>query len=86
KLEETRLSFSRTVRMATFAVVKEAVLHGVGIGILLQDSLYPSANLVAIPIRDMAETYEDCLVLPAEKQNLRLVRRFVDLAVLDRQV
>ena len=29
----------------------------------------------------MTETYEDCLVLPAEKQNLKLVSRFVEIAL-----
>ncbi|MDA4847602.1 LysR family transcriptional regulator [Hoeflea poritis] len=81
KLAGIGRSFSKTVRMTTFAVAKEAVLHGVGIGVLLENSLYPASRLVGIPIDEMTETYEDCLVLPAEKQNLKLVSRFVEIAL-----
>lgn len=74
------LELSRTVKVSTFAAIKEAVLHGVGIGILLEDSLFPSDRLTAIPIDEMFETYTDSLVLPAEKSKLKIVERFVELA------
>ena len=81
KLDTLGLRFSRTIRMATFAIAKEAVLHGIGIGILLENSLFPSPRFVGVPIDEMDETYEDCLVLPAEKHNLKLVARFKEIAL-----
>ena len=62
------------------ALVKEAVLHGVGIGLLLDDSMSPSSDLVAIDIAEMGETYTNCLVTPNDKRELRFVRSFIDVA------
>lgn len=83
KLDATGQTFSRIIRTTTFPVVKEAVLHGAGVGILLEDSLYPSSNLVARPIREMPETYRDCIAIPAEKTDLRLIKSFLDVASVE---
>lgn len=71
---------ARLIRTATFPEVKEATLHGIGTGIVLQNSLYPAAELAEIPIREMPETYRHCLVAPGDKRRLRLVESFVDFA------
>jgi LysR family transcriptional regulator, low CO2-responsive transcriptional regulator len=68
------------VKTTTFPLVKEAVLHGVGVGLLLDDSMFPSPNLVALDIAEMQETYTNCLVTPADKRELRFVRSFIDVA------
>lgn len=81
KVKAAGLELSRVIKTSTFPVVKEAVLHGVGVGIVLEDSLFPSSNLVALPIREMPETYRHCLVTPPYKRDLRLVRSFVDVAL-----
>jgi LysR family transcriptional regulator, low CO2-responsive transcriptional regulator len=80
-MSELGLSFLRILKTTTFPVVKEAVLHGIGVGLFLEDSLYPSSNLVAIPVTEMPESYRNCVVTPADKRDLRLVRSFIDVAV-----
>jgi LysR family transcriptional regulator, low CO2-responsive transcriptional regulator len=80
KLAECGATIRGSMKTTTFAVLKEAVLHGIGIGILLEDSLYPTNNLVGIPIPEMPETYADCLVTQSDKQDLRLVRQFLEVA------
>lgn len=80
KLALLGLVFPRTMKTTTFPVLKEAVLHGIGVGILLENTLYPSASLVGIPITEMPETYMDCVVTQSDKSDLRLVRSFLDCA------
>ncbi len=80
KCAEHGVDFSRTIRTTTFPVVKEAVLHGMGVGFLLEGCLYPSSNIVARPIREMPEYYRDCITTPTDKRELRLIKRFFDVA------
>ncbi|MEM1049744.1 MAG: LysR family transcriptional regulator [Pseudomonadota bacterium] len=80
KSEMQGLSFSRVVKTTTFPVLKEAVLHGIGVGLFLEDSLAPSASLVGLPIEEMPETYRNSLVTQIDKRDLRLVRNFIDVA------
>ena len=81
KASETGIAFSRLIKTTTFPVVKEAILHGVGVGLMLEDGQYPSANLVAIELEEMTESYSVCLVTPSDKRDLRLVKSFLDVAV-----
>lgn len=74
-------SFPRLIKTATFPVVKEAVLHGVGIGLMLSEGQYPSTSLHAVPILEMAESYDTCLVTSRDKKDLRLVKSFMDVAI-----
>ena len=80
KCDELGVTLSRLVKATTFPLVKEAVLHGVGVGLLLDDSMFPSTNLVAIDVAEMRETWTNCLVTPADKRDLRFVRSFIDVA------
>ena len=80
KCAELGISLSSLVKMTTFPLVKEAVLHGVGIGLLLDNSMFPYPNLVAIDVAEMRETYTNCLVTPSDKRELRFVRSFIDVA------
>jgi DNA-binding transcriptional LysR family regulator len=80
KCAELGVTLSSLVRTATFPLVKEAVLHGVGVGLLLDDSMSASTNLVAIDVAEMRETYTNCLVTPVDKRELRFVRSFIDVA------
>jgi LysR family transcriptional regulator, low CO2-responsive transcriptional regulator len=80
KCAERGVRLTSLVKTTTFPLVKEAVLHGVGIGLLLDDSMFPSPNLVALDIAEMQETYTNCLVTPADKRELRFVRSFIDVA------
>lgn len=80
KIRRHGVEMPRVIKTTTFPVVKEAALHGVGIGILLTDSLFPSSNLAVIPIDEMPEIYRTHLVTPEEKRELRLVKSFIDIA------
>eukprot|EP00903_Cladosiphon_okamuranus_P001737 g1735.t1 len=81
KLKEHNLDFPRILRTTTFPMVKEAILHNLGIGLLLENSLSPSEKLAAIPVTEMPETYRDCIAIPADKRELRMIRTFLDVAV-----
>ncbi|MEM7742354.1 MAG: LysR family transcriptional regulator [Pseudomonadota bacterium] len=83
KCAELGMPLTRTMKTRSSPVLKEAVLHGVGIGLFLDDSMFPSQSLVALPIREMPETYGHYLVTPRDKQNLRLIRSFAELADSD---
>ncbi len=74
------VEFPRIIRTSTFPEVKEAVLHGLGIGIMLENSLFESSLLAAIPIREMPETYGHCLIAPGDKAHLRIIQSFLEIA------
>lgn len=81
KVAELKIGSLRTLKTATFPLVKEAVLHGCGIGLMLEDGQFPSTNLVSKPVSDMPEIYEMGLVTLHNKRDLRLVRSFWDVAM-----
>lgn len=66
----------RTLKTTTFAVMKEAILQGVGVGIFLERSAVDDTSLVEIPIREMPERFETCFVVPKQKLDLRLISSF----------
>ncbi len=70
----------RVIEMTTFPVVKEAILHGIGLGILLAESFHPTGHLVTRPIRELPLSYRTYLVAAADKAELRTVRAFIDIA------
>ena len=80
KCAEMGLEMSSVVKTRTFPVVKETVLHGIGIGLILENSLFPSTGLVAKPIREMPERYANCLVIPSDKSDLRAIERFIEIS------
>lgn len=80
KAQKLGLSLNRIIKMTTYPVVKEAVLHDVGTGIALQDSFFPSHQLMERPLLDMPETYRTCIVTPADKRDLRFIRTFIEFA------
>ena len=81
KLREHKIDFPRILRTTTFPMVKEAILHNLGIGLLLERSLFPSEKLVAIPVVEMHEDYRDCIAIPADKKDLRVIQSFLNVAV-----
>lgn len=81
KAAEHGLQFPRIFKCQTFPVVKEAVLHGIGVGVILEDSLFPSPGMAALDIEEMPERYSICVATSADKSGLRLVKSFIDLAV-----
>ncbi len=80
KAKALGFAFPKVIQTTTFPVIKEAILHGVGVGLLLEDSLYPSQETLALPIAEMPERYRNFIVAPADKRELRIVRSFWDVA------
>lgn len=80
RAQKLGLRLTRVIKMTTYPVVKEAVLHEVGTGIALQDSFFPSSQLVERPLLDMPETYRTCIVTPADKRELKFIRTFIEFA------
>lgn len=81
QLRALGLSFGQTMRVTTFPLMKEAVLHGVGVALFLEDSLHPTPSIVTRPVADMPERHECCVVAPSDKLGLRTVASFMDMAV-----
>lgn len=78
-LKKAGLVLKRSVTMTTFPVMKEAVMQGVGIGIFLQDSSVPEAELCEIDIVDMPQIHSTCIVVPKHKLGLRVTKSFLDI-------
>jgi molybdate transport repressor ModE-like protein len=78
-LAKHQLSPRRTMKTTTFPVMKEAILQGAGVGIFLENSTADTGALVSIPIDEMPETYKSCVVVPQDKQDLRLVQSFLSI-------
>lgn len=64
----------------TFPVVQEAVLHRAGIGVLLEDSLYPHPLIRQKPIRGFDEAIPCSLVTLREKRRHKIVDRLFRVA------
>lgn len=75
-LAEHGLALGRVIEATTAPVMKEAVLHGVGV--FLEDSMRPSAGLATVAIDELARA--TCVVVPADKEGLATVRGFLDVA------
>ncbi|MEO0682729.1 MAG: substrate-binding domain-containing protein, partial [Pseudomonadota bacterium] len=71
----------RIIKIRSFPALKEAVLHGLGVGLLLEDSLFPSRQLVTLDVEEMREAYANHVVIPVEKRDLAVVRRFGEAVV-----
>lgn len=72
------IALTHLMRMTTFAVVKEAILHGLGVGMLLENSIHETARLRSVPVEDLDRMFTNYLVVPSEKQHLRIIKRFLD--------
>ncbi|SLN19419.1 HTH-type transcriptional activator CmpR [Pseudoruegeria aquimaris] len=87
KLAELGLDVARSMTVSSFPLMKEAVLHGVGVGIFLEDSTVSSEGLIMRPITDLTARFETALVVPRDRADLRLIETFVHMALdnCDRQ-
>lgn len=70
----------RVVKMATFPLVREAALFGVGIGLFLDRSMFPIKDLVEVPISEMDTPYMNYLLAPKDKCDLRVVAKFIEIS------
>lgn len=76
------IALTSIIRTHSFPMVKEAVLHGIGVGFLLAEGQHPSVNLASVQVEEIPDRFEVCMVTPTEKRRLRLVSSFCD-AMLD---
>jgi len=80
KFEAAGLPLPRLLMTDTFPLVKETVLHGAGIGVMLERSVYEASRLVWLPIAELPETYAVHLLTQPERRELRFVQRFFEIA------
>ncbi|SEQ60423.1 LysR family transcriptional regulator [Thalassovita taeanensis] len=78
-LDREKIVLPHTMQTTTFPVMKEAILHGVGLGIFLENSAYPNEGVVDRPITEMREKFDTVLVVPADKSDLKVVRSFIGM-------
>ena len=69
---------AKVIRITTFPLMKEAILQGVGVGVFLKDATAATPGLVWRPIPEMSKRYDVCLTVPSGKEDLRLVRLFLE--------
>lgn len=77
-LRQYEVTPRRKLITTSFPVMKEAILHGIGVGIFLADAATQNDDLKQIPIEGFDETYEIHAAVPQHKARLRLVRTFWD--------
>lgn len=75
---ENSISMPNIIKMTTYAVLKEAVLHGIGIGILLEDSVFPTEELVYKSVDELSTHFKTYIVTTSDKRRLRSVKSFFD--------
>ncbi|WP_085901253.1 LysR family transcriptional regulator [Kiloniella majae] len=76
-LKRENIQIKRIIKTTTFPVMKEAILHDVGLGIFLDNSTTSDDTLSVIPIREMTKDYDISIVIPKDKYDLRLIQSFV---------
>ncbi|MFB6464047.1 LysR family transcriptional regulator [Bradyrhizobium tunisiense] len=75
---ENSINMPNIIKMATYPVLKEAVLHGIGIGILLQDSVFPTEELVYKAVDELGIDFKTYVVTTSDKRRLRFVKSFFE--------
>lgn len=68
------------LQTTTFPVVQEAVLQGAGVGVMLEDSLFPHPLICQRPIQGLRKTVMCSLVTTKEKRQLRIIDHLFDAA------
>lgn len=68
----------RSLITTSFPVMKDAILHGIGVGIFLADAATRTDGLKQIKIDDLDEVFEIHAAVPKHKARFRLVRTFWD--------
>ena len=75
---KAEIDFTNSIQMATYAEMKEAVLHGLGVGIFLEDAVFASSEVVLRPVRELSKTFSTCVLTTKDKKDLSLVRAFLE--------
>lgn len=74
--EEHGAAPRRKMITTTFPVMKEAILHGIGVGIFLANASAPDYSLRQVPIEDLGQAFEIYAAVPRYKSRLRLIQSF----------
>lgn len=72
---------TRVMQLTTFPLVIEAIKQNVGVGIFLEKASSPADAIVWRPLIEIGEVYDMSLAVPRGKEELRLVRAFLESAV-----
>ncbi|KRQ17034.1 LysR family transcriptional regulator [Bradyrhizobium manausense] len=75
---ENSTTMPNIIKIATYPVLKEAVLHGVGIGVLLEDSVFPAEELVYKTVDELCTDFKTYIVTTSDKRRLRGVKSFFE--------
>lgn len=77
-LRESEVTPRTKLITTSFPVMKEAILHGIGVGIFLEGAATRNDGLKQLPIRELGERFDIFAAVPKHKARLRLVRTFWD--------
>lgn len=81
RLQSLGLSLPKVISTATFSLMQDAVLHGVGVGIFLDGAAHHSLSLPHRPISELPERYATQLVHAKDKTHLHIIRAFIETAI-----
>ncbi|MEO0783237.1 MAG: LysR family transcriptional regulator substrate-binding protein, partial [Pseudomonadota bacterium] len=76
-LKKHGLTIRRIVKVTSFAVMKEAILEGLGVGIFLENSAQKDRQLSEVRILELTREHETSVVVPNYKLDLRLTQSFL---------
>lgn len=80
KLSRLGLSLPNVISTATFSLMQDAALHGVGLGIFLDNAAHESVALERRKITELPETYSTVVAYSRDKAHLKLVQAFAESA------
>lgn len=72
------IALEKTVTMATFPLMYEAVLQGIGVGVFLCNSSLIKKSVKEIPIREMPQKHETHLIATKDRVGLKLISEFIN--------
>ncbi|MEL6415015.1 MAG: LysR family transcriptional regulator, partial [Pseudomonadota bacterium] len=72
------IALERTVTMATFPLMYEAVLQGIGVAVFLCNSSLIKNSVKEIPIREMPQKHETHLIATKDRVGLKLISEFIN--------
>ncbi len=72
------ITLERTVTMATFPLMYEAVLQGIGVAVFLCNSSLIKEPVTEIPIREMPQEHETYLIATKDRVGLKLISEFIN--------
>lgn len=73
-----RIKLKRIVTMATFPLMYEAVLQGVGVAVFLRDSSLIKNAVAEISIDELRQQHETYLIATKDRVRLKLVRELIN--------